>query len=233
MQKRFDDYRIFWQEFRHTFESTGAVLPSGRSLSRALASQVGKSKSPQHILEVGPGTGAVTNSIIPRLGPHDRLDLVELNERFATVLRDRLKSDPVWQPVAGRMRILEMPVEEIDDCGCYDVIVSGLPLNNFSCDLVEHILQHFHRLAAKSAQLSFFEYVALRKAKSLWSKAQERLRLSGIERLLQREFDSWQFSRQCILANVPPAWVHHLCLPGYIEADTRSMQHAATIESAQ
>ena len=214
MRKRLAEYRLFWREFRHTFQSTGAVLPSGRSLSRALASRVGKGDSPQRILEVGPGTGAVTGPIIARLGPDDQLDLVELNERFAAVLRDRLQHDPSWQRVADRVRVLEMPVEEIDDFGCYDVIVSGLPLNNFSCELVEQILKHFHRLAASQSQLSFFEYVAVRKAKALCSKPDERRRLSGIEQLLHREFDSWQVARQCVLANVPPAWVHHLCLPG-------------------
>jgi phospholipid N-methyltransferase len=210
MGARVNDYRVFWQEFRQTFHTTGAVLPSGRRLCKALASQVGRDKLPRRILEVGPGTGAVTSEIIRRLGPDDRLDLVELNERFAQVLRERLANEPAWQRVAHRVRVLEMPIEKLPTDEKYECIVSGLPLNNFSCDFVAQVLGHFHQLAAEGCTLSFFEYVAIRKAKALVSSAQERNRLLGIEKLLAEEFANWEFARQCVLANVPPAWVHHL-----------------------
>lgn len=214
MRQRLADYRLFWREFRQTYHSTGAVLPSGRALSRALASRLGSSPRPQRILEVGPGTGAVTGHIVAQLGPQDQLDLVELNARFAAALRQRLKSDTTWREVAERVRVFEMPIEQLAVDQPYDAIVSGLPLNNFSCGLVEQILQQFHRLAAPQARLSFFEYVAVRKAKALVTNRAERRRLSGIERLLRREFRAWEVDRQRVWANVPPAWVHHLRLPG-------------------
>ncbi len=212
MGQRLSDYRLFLREFRQTFHSTGAVLPSGRALARSLASKVGGNGRGQKVLEVGPGTGAVTGQIIARLGADDRLDLVELNPRFAEVLSDRLRQEESWRAVADRVRVLQMPVEELGDDCRYDVIVSGLPLNNFSCQVVEQILAQFHRLAAAGASLSFFEYVAIRKAKSLCCKLPERRRLNGIESLLKRELDSWGVDRKCVLANVPPAWVHHLRL---------------------
>jgi len=214
MNQRLSDYRLFLREFRQTFHSTGAILPSGRMLARSLASKVGCGKEGQKILEVGSGTGAVTSQIIARLGPDDRLDLVELNGRFAEVLNDRLKQDPSWRQVADRVRVLQMPMETLGNEQRYEVIVSGLPLNNFSCQVVEQILAQFHRLAAAGASLSFFEYVAIRKAKALCSKLGERRRLTGIGQLLDRELDAWGVGRKCVLANVPPAWVHHLRLPG-------------------
>lgn len=214
VRNRLSNYRLFWQEFRRTFHDTGAILPSGRSLARSLASQVGTVERSQRILEVGPGTGAVTSQIISRLGPEDQLDLVEINERFAEALQSRLVSDPQWTKVAERVSILQIPIEEVTAKGQYDVIVSGLPLNNFSGILVRRIVDQFHRLAAPQASLSFFEYVAIRKAKALISKPDERRRLLEIDQLLMQEFSAWEFDRQCVLANVPPAWVHHLQLPG-------------------
>jgi phosphatidylethanolamine/phosphatidyl-N-methylethanolamine N-methyltransferase len=210
MGKRLNEYRVFWREFRHTFHTTGAVLPSGRGLCKALASQVGRDELPRRVLEVGPGTGAVTTEIIRRLGPDDRLDLVELNGRFATVLRERLATELSWQKAADRVRVIEMPIEELPTDQKYECIVSGLPLNNFSCDFVARVLSHFHQLASEGCTLSFFEYVAVRKAKSLVCSSSERRRLMGIEKLLAEEFATWEFDRQCVLANVPPAWVHHL-----------------------
>jgi phospholipid N-methyltransferase len=175
-----------------------------------LASQVGRDAIPRRVLEVGPGTGAVTTEVIRLLGPDDRLDLVELNERFAAILRDRLANEPHWVKVASRVRVLEMPIEQLPVEEKYECIISGLPLNNFSCDFVAQILTHLHQLAAEGCTLSFFEYVAIRKMKALVSSPSERTRLLGIEKLLNEEFANWEFARQCVLANVPPAWVHHL-----------------------
>lgn len=210
MGARFKEYQVFWREFRQTFHTTGAVFPSGPSLCNALASQVGRTGRPMRVLEVGPGTGAVTSAIIRRLGPDDRLDLVELNPRFAAVLSQRLAEESPWQKVASRVRVLEMPVEQLPTDEKYECIVSGLPLNNFSCDFVRQVLGQFHQLAAEGCTLSFFEYVAVRKAKALVSSKAERARLLGIARLLEAEFADWEFDRQCVLTNVPPAWVHHL-----------------------
>ncbi len=63
------DHRVFWREFRRNFHTTGAVLPSGRALARALTRYVAAGAAgPRRILEVGPGTGAVTTVLVDRLG---------------------------------------------------------------------------------------------------------------------------------------------------------------------
>jgi len=219
MRQRLAETQIFWREFRQTFASTGAVLPSGTSLAKSLARYVGQNHPGpdgpgKRILEVGPGTGPVTSQIIRKMGPRDTLDLVELNERFVSVLQDRLRQEPRWQAVADRVRIHSLPIEELETDRPFDIIVSGLPLNNFSCGTVTAILDRLHQLAEAQATLSFFEYVAIRKAKSLFCRLPQRLRLSGIEQILSRQFAIWEIDRECVIANVPPAWVHHLRLPG-------------------
>ena len=204
------NYRLFWQEFRRTFHSTGAVLPSGPRLCRALARYVAGNGQPRRILEVGPGTGVVTNEVIAQLGPRDSLDIVELNDRFVAALNDRLKHEEHWRRVADRVRIYHMPVEQHTTEQPYDAIVSGLPLNNFPADLVQSILSHLERLAAPGGTLSFFEYIAVRRAKGLVATGEERERLAGITNILQDLCTRRQFKQECILLNVPPAWVHHL-----------------------
>ena len=89
----FHDERVFWRQFRQQFHTTGAVLPSGRFLARSLARYVGGNGAGQRILEVGPGTGAVTAQIVRVLGPHDRLDLVELNDDFVRRLNERFATE--------------------------------------------------------------------------------------------------------------------------------------------
>jgi len=208
------NYRLFWQEFRRTFESTGAIAPSGRKLCRALARYVAGDGKPRRILEVGPGTGVVTDAIIAQMGPQDTLDVVELNERFVAALRERLASDPLWSRVADRVRIHHLPIEQLSSAEPYDVIVSGLPFNNFPVELVTNILNHLETLAAPNATLSFFEYVAIRRIKAVVCKKPERERLNAIGAVLDDAFAKRQFRQECIVANVPPAWVHHLRFAG-------------------
>ncbi|MEQ8210192.1 MAG: methyltransferase domain-containing protein [Lacipirellulaceae bacterium] len=209
MSKRPNDYRLFWQEFRRTFQSTGAVLPSGPALCRALAAHV-PAEGSRRILEVGPGTGVVTTKIAQQMGPADTLDIVELNERFVERLQQRMDEEEQFADVRKRVRIHQMPVQEFKTEEPFDAIVSGLPLNNFPVDLVNEILSHFERLAAENATISFFEYVGVRKAKSLFARQPERLRLAGIEKSISDICGRLRFDRQCVMANVPPAWVHHL-----------------------
>src|SRR5438132_4086883 len=88
--------RNFFRESRRNFHDTGSVLPSSRFLGRALASELKKVRGPARILEVGPGTGAVTTQILRQLIPGDRFDLVELNSHFVELLQKRMDQD--WQP---------------------------------------------------------------------------------------------------------------------------------------
>jgi phospholipid N-methyltransferase len=210
MAGRGANYRLFWQEFRRTFHSTGAVLPSGPSLCRALARFACANGTPRRVLEVGPGTGVVTDELIAGLGPSDTLDVVELNDRFVAALRERLQTDAGWRAVDDRVKIHHIPVEQLTPEEPYHAIVSGLPLNNFPAELVETILNRLAGIAAPGGTLSFFEYIGVRKAKALVARAEERRRLSSVEQALRTARDRWQFDRDCILANVPPAWVHHL-----------------------
>ena len=206
------DCRLFFSEFRRNFRTTGAVLPSGRRLSAALARFVreGDGQRPRRILEVGPGTGAVTRQIVAALRPDDRLDLVELNDSFVECLRQRFRRDPAFQPAADRSRVLHCPVEDLPAEATYDVIVSGLPLNNFAVDEVRRILDGLAKLAQPGGTLSFFEYIAIRRLKALVAGRAERARLRGIGEVVGRLLGQREVRRDWILPNVPPAWVHHV-----------------------
>jgi phosphatidylethanolamine/phosphatidyl-N-methylethanolamine N-methyltransferase len=205
------EYRLFLREFFQNYHTTGAILPSGGPLAKALARYVAEpAPAPRRILEVGPGTGAVTRHIISAMQPLDRLDLVELNQSFVRRLEQRFQGDPLFQPVAERTRILHCPVEEMPQDSAYGLIVSGLPLNNFSAALVERILRVLLNFLEPGGTFSFFEYIALRRAKKLFSGAAERQRLSGVQRAMHEALKKHEIRREAVWRNVPPAWVHHL-----------------------
>ncbi|HVU86156.1 MAG TPA: methyltransferase [Pirellulales bacterium] len=212
----FHDHRLFFRQFRENFHTTGSIAPSSRWLARALARFVAAGESanrhPRRILEVGPGTGAVTHWILPALAAQDRLDLVEMNDQFVAHLRLRFQNEPAWQAFQPRTRILHQGVQDLTPDGGYDAIVSGLPLNNFSGELVEQLLATLTGLLAPGGTLSFFEYVAVRQAKLLIARGDERTRLRAISQHLGRLLGTHEFRRDCVLRNVPPAWVHHVCV---------------------
>jgi len=212
MGQRLTEYRLFLREFFNHFHTTGAVLPSGPWLARALARYLTNSPAsvPRRVLEVGPGTGAVTRWIVAGLKPGDWFDLVELNESFVSRLRERFQTEPAFQAVAQQSRVLHCPIEELRPDEGYDVIVSGLPLNNFPADLVRKILSSLTGMLKPGGTLSFFEYIAVRHAKSLLSGAAERNRLRGVTAALQDTLGPWEIRRDWVWPNVPPAWVHHV-----------------------
>ncbi|HKD37912.1 MAG TPA: methyltransferase domain-containing protein, partial [Pirellulales bacterium] len=164
---------------------------------------------PRAILEVGPGSGAVTERLVRVLRKDDRLTLVEVNDDFVRHLNERFDGEPAFKVVADRSRLHHCRLEDLDGEHCYDRIVSGLPLNNFASAEVRQILETFARLAKPGGILSFFEYVAVRKAKRLVSGRDERQRLREIGDLIGA-LGEREVRRDCVLLNVTPAWVHHI-----------------------
>lgn len=204
------DHRVFFQEFRRNYHTTGAIAPSSRWLAAALSRYMREPGSNRRVLEVGPGTGAVTRAIVAALAAGDRFDLVELNDNFVELLRRRFAGDPAFQAVADRSRVLHQRVEDLPPEPQYDLIISGLPLNNFSVADVERILAALQQVIKPGGILSFFEYVAIRRAKAIICGAADRQRLQGIARLLGTLCTQHEIRRDCVLSNLPPAWVHHL-----------------------
>lgn len=217
----FHDQRVFWRQFREQFHTTGSLLPSSRYLGRSLARFVGGNGQARRVLEVGPGTGAVTAQIVRRLGDADTLDLVELNDEFVRRLRHRFEHEEAFRRVAGRCRVFHQRVETLAGSEPYDVIVSGLPLNNFSAGDVEQILDVLLRLLRPGGMLSFFEYLAIRRARALVSSPAERARLKGIGQALDKVLKPYEFRCDWVWPNVPPAAVHHVRLPSPSDAHAR------------
>lgn len=75
---------------------TGSVTPSGRALARTMAGYVDPSQSGQ-VVELGPGTGPVTEALLKRGIAPERLVLVEFNPDFCKLLRERFPGVTVIQ----------------------------------------------------------------------------------------------------------------------------------------
>lgn len=120
---RFDDDVKFLRTWIEKPLATGAVMPSGRVLARTMARYVDPDAAGP-VIELGPGTGPVTEALVNRGIDPARLILVEFNPDFCRMLRTRYPSATVVQGDAYRLRrLLETIVREPAAA-----VVSGLPL---------------------------------------------------------------------------------------------------------
>jgi phosphatidylethanolamine/phosphatidyl-N-methylethanolamine N-methyltransferase len=122
---RIDDEVQFIRSWIEKPLSTGAVMPSGRFLARAMARLV-DIDVPGPVIELGPGTGPVTEALVEQGVDPARLVLVEFNPVFCRLLRSRYPEATVVQGDAYRLKhllgsLLRDPAA---------AVVSGLPLFN-------------------------------------------------------------------------------------------------------
>lgn len=85
---RIDDDARFLRSWVERPLVTGAVTPSSRFLARVMANYVDPAM-PGPVIELGPGTGPVTEALVRRGVAPERLILVEFNREFCRLLRHR------------------------------------------------------------------------------------------------------------------------------------------------
>jgi phosphatidylethanolamine/phosphatidyl-N-methylethanolamine N-methyltransferase len=120
---RLDDEVRFLRSWIEKPLHMGAVMPSGRLLARTMA-QYFDADAEGPVVELGPGTGAITNALIEHGVDQKRLVLVEYNPGFCALLRERYPQAKVVQGDAYRLRdtlwdVMKSPAS---------AVVSGLPL---------------------------------------------------------------------------------------------------------
>jgi len=200
----------FFRECRQHFHTTGAILPSSRFLARALVRPLHGPRPAWRILEVGPGTGSVTREIARRMTPADRLDAVEINTRFAELVERRVRQERAFTRCRDQIEIITAAVQDLLGTGMYDLIVSGLPLNNLSPHEVREIFATYNRLLKPGGTLTFYEYTLVRQLKSPFVDRRERRRLFRVGRVMRGYIRDYQIRRERIFINVPPATVRYL-----------------------
>lgn len=120
---RLDDEVRFIRSWIEKPLHMGAVMPSGRILARTMAHYVDPGASGP-VIELGPGTGAITNALLERGIAEERLVLIEYNPSFCALLRDRYPRATIIQGDAYTLR-KSLRLAELEPASA---VVSGLPL---------------------------------------------------------------------------------------------------------
>src|SRR5690349_12218267 len=96
LEKRIDDEVRFLSSWLQNPLKTGAVSPSSPALAKAMANEIDLSV-PGPIVELGPGTGPVTEAILARGIAPSRLITVEFNPGFCALVKKRFPGVHVVQ----------------------------------------------------------------------------------------------------------------------------------------
>jgi phosphatidylethanolamine/phosphatidyl-N-methylethanolamine N-methyltransferase len=101
----------------------GAIAPSGPRLAALAAGQVARDSGPQTVVELGPGSGALTDALHAHLPAAATLVAVEINTPMVELLAETHPWLTVLQGDAANLPALL----ETADVGEVDLIVSALP----------------------------------------------------------------------------------------------------------
>lgn len=170
--------------------AVGSIVPSGRALAAAMAQHAAR-YGHGIIVELGPGTGAITAALLASGVPGDRLYLVERNPQLVAYLRDCFTGLRVVEGDASRLRSLA----KRDGLKDVSLVVSGIPLRNLSRNARFALLHQSFRVMRRSGSFLQFTYN----------------HLSPISRSLARRMGLVSVKLGYAWRNLPPAsiWQFH------------------------
>lgn len=183
---------VFLQELLARPGSVGAVCPSSPFLARAMArplAGITPLASNDYIIELGAGTGSVTQALLDAGIPASRLIVIELSTVFAAGLRERFPQVKVIQGSATDLPAL-LPTNIT-----VRAVISSLPLCSLPQAVTRTIVQQWQALlGAHQGILVQFTYNL---GRPYWIECLQARRLS----------------RQMVWLNLPPARVSCYAFP--------------------
>jgi phosphatidylethanolamine/phosphatidyl-N-methylethanolamine N-methyltransferase len=122
------DSTVFLREWLVNPQRMGAVAPSSPMLGAAMARWLPRNPN-SYVLELGPGTGAVTDALLKYGLREDRLLGIEKNPTLAKILRKRFQQAQIITGDAWDLdKLLPDLPHHIESVGA---VISSLPLLNF------------------------------------------------------------------------------------------------------
>ncbi len=190
-------YRLFFGQSMRSLGPTASLFPSSRYLANALIRPIDFRRA-RTVVELGPGTGAVTNEILKRLRPDARLFAVDINHRFIRHLRDTCH-DPRLIPLCASAADLRSLLAA-HDLAPVDAVVSSLGLSAMDHRTRSSIMRQVGACLVASGTLTQYQY--------LGHVEIPRFKIRGgfnEARFLRRFFGDVSVGH--VLLNVPPALV--------------------------
>ena len=150
--------------------------------------------------------GAVTRELVSILHEDDVLDVVEINELYVKHLMTTFESHENIRITCGD--ILQFNT----DCQ-YDAIICTLPLTSFTQQELALLFTQFERLVKPNGYISFVEYMLIDRLHGFFKKPEQLAALQAKNSIIHDFKERYLLVTKRVLGNLPPLYVHHLCIP--------------------
>lgn len=188
---------LFFTELLRNPGAIGAVWPSSKALAYAMARQlpvVGEGL----IVELGAGTGCVTEALLESGIDPGRLLIVERSPAFVRHLRHRYPAIKVVQGDATQLHAF------VPSNAVVDAIVSSLPLRSLTTVEVSAVVGQWHRVLKTEGIVVQFTY--------------------NLRGLIKSNLDGFMEQTKCLVwKNIPPARVSRLSRFSGTESTCKSL----------
>lgn len=171
--------------------SIGAITQSSKMLADLMTQMAGVNNA-ELIVEYGPGTGAITRSLMEQTPTDSKLICLEINEKFVHYLRKEYPALDVRNDCATGVR---KHIQEEGHEAC-EAIVSGLPFAIFNDGLQTAILRETWEALKPGGKFVTFGYCS----SAYLPKARR------FQKNLVKHFNSCETS-PLVWRNFPPAYV--------------------------
>jgi phospholipid N-methyltransferase len=187
------EYLRFLGSFIRRPRIVGAIAPSSRRLAEAMIPSIDL-RPARAVVELGAGTGAVTQALRMRVGTRTCLIAVELDAESARRLQRRFRDVHVIDDTAENLR---RHLDLLGHCNA-DAIISGLPWGNMSDGVQDSLLDAIMASLKPGGRFSAMAYLhagAFPSSRKFRRKLQ--IRFAEVE------------ESPVVWLNMPPAFVYH------------------------
>lgn len=126
LSDKFDDELHFIKTWATNPKTTGSIVPTGTKLAKSMVSNI-RTNSGLPVLELGPGTGAITQAILDHGVKAEKIYALEYSEKFLGKLAHDF---PGVNFIHGDAFDLDASLADVN-VDKFDAVISALPLLNF------------------------------------------------------------------------------------------------------
>lgn len=204
-----------WTALEH-IGTIGAICTFSQKTQQSICEQVKKYVREKDlekptVLELGAGTGTLSNALIQTLNSTSteyKLDLVELMPEFCKELKKKFERERQAKAHCGDAQTWNPGYR-------YNVIVSTLPFNavGFSEKTVKNILTNIENIAEHDALFVWVEYALLPSLMSIMTFGSTQEEHIKKQVVLDEFRKKHGFKQQIIFQNMPPTYIYAQRLP--------------------
>lgn len=191
------DAALMVREFMRQPTAIGAIAPSSHRLAEAVVAPLPRYGNPV-VVELGPGTGAITRLIQSRLDGRGRHVALEINPRLAELISHRHPPVEVAQASAAQLTsvLAELAITDVD------LIISALPWAALPETLRDVTLDGVSAVMASGGVFTAVGYTCVRGT----------TRALRFRQALAARFEEVVMGRT-VMRNLPPAFVYYARRP--------------------